>query len=207
MLVVQNSPINPANQPLPLLAGFRRGLRGPAKSGCGCGCGGGCGHSHARRGMGQISDSTAASLLASVPTLTPQVGTGSIPSSGNSIWDSIRNAVLNAITGNVSSQQQSQLVQQEQSGLIQAGMDPSDAATTAAQDVNTALSTFRGSGAFGITWTGASASSPSWLSALVTGAGNSNSVFPSWLTWIKTYWPWFALGAGALILLPIIEDL
>lgn len=120
---------------------------------------------------------------------------GPLPTSGqgtNWTWADLLQA---ADSGNVPADVKAQIVQQNAQGLVQAGMDPAEAAQQALSDVNQVLSTFTGAGAFGINWTGAQPGGPNWLTQLETNAGNALGVNTG--TWI-----WWALGGvGALFLL------
>jgi hypothetical protein len=108
---------------------------------------------------------------------------GSVPTSSPfSDW------FANAATGSLSPAQQAALQSQETASLTQAGMDPTQAAQQATQDVTGALQTFTAPGAFGISWTGADSSGvPSLLSAI-----------PGWM--------WLALaGVGILLVVKVIK--
>ena len=89
-----------------------------------------------------------------------------LPSLGATPGSSMSDVLYNAATGNLSQSQVTQIKQQQTSSLIQAGMDPSQAAAQAESDVTTALQTFQAPGAFGINWTGAAPGGPNWTSAV-----------------------------------------
>ena len=104
---------------------------------------------------------------------------------------SISSLLYNAATGNLSADQVDALQQQETARLVQAGMDPQSASAQAQQDVNNALATFNGSGAFGQTWTGALPGGPNWTTA---AAGST-------VSWLASNWIWLALGGVGLLFL------
>lgn len=129
-----------------------------------------------------------------IQQLPQPTATGALPATGatTSSWADL---LYNAETGNVSPDQKNQLQQQEQQGLVTAGMTPTSAADQAASDVNTALDTYSGPGAFGVTWTGAQPGGPNWVTELASSAANALGASSG--TWI-----WWALGGiGALWLL------
>lgn len=97
---------------------------------------------------------------------------------------SLYNVLYSAATGDVSPDQVNQLTQDETSNLIQAGADPSTASSDAANDVNTTLATYSGTGGLGLTWTGA-APGQSFTSAATS--------------WLKANWIWIALAVVLLL--------
>jgi hypothetical protein len=86
-------------------------------------------------------------------------------SAGSILW--------NAATGDLSNQQVVNLQNQESAELVQAGMDPADAAATASGDVNSTLSTFVGTDGS----VGALPSQSGLLPTLALG-------IPSWAWWV-----------------------
>jgi hypothetical protein len=88
---------------------------------------------------------------------------------------SLSDIIFNMRTGNVSQAQDNALVNQETASLVQAGMDPQTAASTADSDVTTTLDTFTGPGGLGISWTGAGPNSPTFTDAAIS------SLFPNGL--------------------------
>lgn len=114
--------------------------------------------------------------------------------------------LYNAVYGNISPNQQANLVNQEQAELVAGGLDPTTAATTASSDVTETLDTYTGPGGFGVTWTGAAPDQPGFptaaANAVAAAAGNALlptlSAVPSWVWWA-------AGGAGALILFGVVK--
>ena len=105
---------------------------------------------------------------------------------------SFSDILFNMRTGNVSQAQDNALVNQETASLVQAGMDPATAASTADSDVQTTLNTFTGEGGLGISWTGAGPNSPTFADAAVS------SLFPAGLLppgFSIPTWVWL-LGGG-----------
>jgi hypothetical protein len=115
-------------------------------------------------------------------------GVGPIPGTG--IFDFL----TNAFTGNLTANQTAAIASQESAALVQASggtMSPAAATAQASSDTLDTIDTFNGPGAFGIDWTGAGPSAPSWASAGL-------SQIPSWMWWA-------AGGAGILVLWSMVR--
>lgn len=96
--------------------------------------------------------------------------------------------LYNIFTGNLSTGEQNQLINETAQNYVAAGMAPTQAATQAASDVNAALANVTAPGAFGITTTGALPSSGA--------SGTLANLFgevPGW-AWVGI------LGIGGLLL-------
>lgn len=111
---------------------------------------------------------------------------------------SLEDLLANALTGNLTADQQAALTQGETQNLVQAGMTPAAAQAQANADVNAALTTFTGPGGFGITWTGAAPNQPGFGAALVNTAAGAIAPVSNTLGWLAQYWPWLALGGIGL---------
>ena len=114
--------------------------------------------------------------------------------------------LYNAVYGNLSPNQQANLVSQEQAQLVTAGATPSDATTTANTDVSETLDSFTGPGGFGVTWTGAAPDQPGFPTAAADAVANaaSNALLPT-LSAVPSWVWWAAGGIGGLILFGIVK--
>jgi hypothetical protein len=102
----------------------------------------------------------------SVAAPPPPSASGAPAASSSIPGSTIADYAYNAATGNLTQSQVQAITAQNTAAYVQAGMDPSAASAQAAADVDSALSTYTGPGAFGVTWTGAQPSSSTWASAL-----------------------------------------
>jgi hypothetical protein len=115
-----------------------------------------------------------------------------IPAGSVDSSSSLSDLLYNAATGDVSNEQEQNLISQESAALQQAGMNPTDAAAQAASDVNTTLTTYTGPGAFGIVTTGA-APGQGWVASLGSALGGIDlSNIPGWA--------WLAIGGLGIYL-------
>jgi hypothetical protein len=117
-------------------------------------------------GPGAVSDPVDAFWATPIDPL----GLRSIPPAISSLnpfvpGSSVTDVLSNAVTGNATAAQKQAMVQQVTAQYVQSGMDPATAQAQAQQDVTTALKTFTGPGAFGVTWTGADPTSPTFAQA------------------------------------------
>lgn len=177
------------------LGGFL-GMRGPAP------------RSIVRRLRGLGDGTSWAVIEAGGGTPTPNyafpVSTGVIEASGGtpipvgSVQPSstLTDYLYNATTGDVSAAQQQGMISSEAAQLMQAGMDPTDAQTTATSDVTSALTTYSGPGAFGVVTTGA-APGQGLVASLESSLGSINGI-PGWA--------WLAIGGlGILLAIKVIQ--
>jgi hypothetical protein len=205
MLVLQNSPINPANQPLPLLVGFRNGMRG-----CGCGCGGRC--AKARRGIGDYWTDLATGQQTVVAGGQQPIPSDTFlpitPSANNSTPLMTANSpqAVAACTAKVGAGICSALV----------AMNAPDSllyqVASGATDPMTALNQVNGSRTAGLPNVQSSLSDQ-LLAPLGAAAGAASDAasaaaptVSSALAWLEKYGPWIGIGAGALLLYGVMRD-
>jgi hypothetical protein len=115
--------------------------------------------------------------------------------------------LYNMSYGNVSPNQNTSLVAQEQASLVQAGMDPAAAAAQAQSDVTDTLSTYTGPGALNVNWTGAAPNQPGFPTAAASAAGSAiaNTLSPT-LSAIPTWIWWVVGGLGIFVAYKIVKD-
>jgi hypothetical protein len=150
-----------------------------------------------RRRLGDIPSDYNAAITGYTGAPIPASGDSSFFVPGSSVGD----VLYNAVYGNLSPNQQANLVAQEQASLVQAGTPPAAAVQQAQTDVTDTLDTVTAPGAFGVTWTGAAPDQPGFPSAAASAAGSAiaNTLVPT-LSAIPSWAWWVGGGIGALFL-------
>lgn len=130
----------------------------------------------------------ASDLAKQISTLSGMGDDASDDDSGDSLYDFF----YNMVHGNISPDQQAQLVAQESDSLIAAGMPANQATTQAQSDVTRTLATVTAPGGLGITWTGAGPTSPGFGTAASSAVTSGLAAVP--------LWAWIAGGAVVVLL-------
>lgn len=171
--------------------------------------------SYLRGGLGahRRSPKRLRGLAGAVPGAAPDLTASQMTTAGGGTPDpdlsllpiipgsSAGDVLYNATYGNLSPNQQANLVTQEQAQLVTAGLAPDVAAAQSSTDVSSVLDTFTGSGGLDVTWTGAAPDQSGFPSAAASAAGSAiaNTLTPT-LSAIPT-WAWWAAGAAGVLVL------
>lgn len=159
------------------------------------------GSRHKHVGMAGAVPGAAANLSASQMSTAGGGGTPIVFAPNPDAW-SFSDDLYSMATGDVSPTQQAALIQSEQTQLVQAGADPATAQAQAQADVNAALTSYVGPGAFGVITTGA-APGQGLVASLGSGAG---SLFDALGISSIPGWAWLAIGGvGILVLVKAIK--